>query len=233
MKSVRENRNSVEAPHHIISIETIKQSPAQVSPNIYNCILQSNPLPYHCNIKNMSSPAQNQATVMPKQKAKPTKRSVLTKLRSILRHRLILGRSLLDEIVEIKVGPSNRIFKIHKGLLCDRASYFKAVYQTSGDWKEKYEGLTLKTVNPNTFQRFVLWLYFSNILDNFETVQSVPGIELINCYLFADERDIPEMHNQVIDTILERIKATKIIFVKHQRFIWENTPDRAPLRRLL
>ena len=173
----------------------------------------------------MSSPAQDTPSVMPKQNVKPTNKCVPTKLPSILRHRLMLGRSLLDEIVEIKVGPSNTMFKIHKGLLCDRASYFRAVYQNPGDWKEKSEGLTLETVDQDTFQRFILWLYFNNVLDNFESVQSVPGLELINCYFFADQRNIPAMQNHVIDTILERVKTTKIIFVKHQRLIWENTPD--------
>ncbi|KAI4103907.1 MAG: hypothetical protein LQ339_004024 [Xanthoria mediterranea] len=163
----------------------------------------------------MSSPAQNTPSVMPQQNAKPT------------------NRSLLEEIVEIKVGPSNTMFKIHKGLLCDRASYFRAVYQNPGDWKEKSEGLALTAVDPNTFQRFMLWLYFNNILDNFETVQSVPGLELINCYFFADERGIPAMQNHVIDAILERVRITKTIFVKHQRLIWDNTPDGSPLRRLL
>ena len=181
----------------------------------------------------MSSPAQDTPSVMPKQNVKPTNKCVPTKLPSILRHRLMLGRSLLDEIVEIKVGPSNTMFKIHKGHLCDRASYFRAVYQNPGDWKEKSEGLTLETVDPDTFQRFILWLYFNNVLDNFESVQSVPGLELINCYFFADQRNIPAMQNHVIDTILERVKTTKIIFVKHQRLIWENTPDGSPLRRLL
>ncbi|CAL8583852.1 hypothetical protein XPA_009467 [Xanthoria parietina] len=81
----------------------------------------------------MSSPAQDTPSVMPKQNVKPT------------------NKSLLDEIVEIKVGPSNTMFKIHKGLLCDRASYFRAVYQNPGDWKEKSEGLTLETVDPRHF----------------------------------------------------------------------------------
>lgn len=156
------------------------------------------------------------------------------KLRSILfRRRLMLGRSLLEEIVEIKVGPLDKTFKVHKGLLCEKASYFKTVYQSPGDWKEKREGLILKDVDPAIFQHFVLWLYFGTIIDDDETIQSVKGIRLMHCYFFADERGIPGMQNQVIDTLLEKIKTTKLLFVKHQRLIWENTPDGSPLRRLL
>lgn len=182
----------------------------------------------------MSSATQDQTTVKPTEKAKPTKRSVVMKLRSILcRRRLMLGRSLLDEIVEIKVGPLDKTFKLHKGLLCEKASYFKTVYQSPGDWKEKREGLILKDVDPAIFQHFILWLYFGNIIDDDETMQSVKGIRLMQCYFFADERGIPGMQNQVIDTLLEKIKTTKVLFVKHQRLIWENTPDGSPLRRLL
>ncbi|KAL8754540.1 MAG: hypothetical protein Q9199_004271 [Rusavskia elegans] len=163
----------------------------------------------------MSSATEDQTTVKPTEKAKPTK------------------RSLLDEIVEIKVGPLDKTFKLHKGLLCEKASYFKTVYQSPGDWKEKREGLILKDVDPAIFQHFILWLYFGNIIDDDETMQSVKGMRLMQCYFFADERGIPGMQNQVIDTLLEKIKTTKVLFVKHQRLIWENTPDGSPLRRLL
>ncbi|KAL8886721.1 MAG: hypothetical protein Q9215_005600 [Flavoplaca cf. flavocitrina] len=163
----------------------------------------------------MSSAAQDQPVATPATNVKPT------------------NSSLLEDIVEIKVGPSDRIFKAHRGLLCERASYFKAILGNPGNWKENHEGLALKEVKPEIFQRFLLWLYFGNILDNNETAQSVAGTTLIHCYFFADERGVPGMHNHVIDTFLARIETTEIIFTKYQRLIWVNTPDGAPLRRLL
>ena len=145
----------------------------------------------------------------------------------------MLGRSLSDEILQIKVGPSDQVFEIHRGLLCDKASYFKAILESLGDWKEKREGIILKEVDPAIFERFDFWLNLDNVLYDHETAQSVPDIDLLKSYFFADERGVPGMQNQIIDTILEKVFYAKTLDIKHQRLIWENTPDRSPLRRLL
>ncbi|KAL8635140.1 MAG: hypothetical protein Q9226_009381, partial [Calogaya cf. arnoldii] len=95
------------------------------------------------------------------------------------------------------------------------------------------EGIVLKDVAPALFERFVLWLYFGNVLDDDETAQSVHGMDLLKCYFFADERGVPGMQNQIVDTILDKVHTAKNLEVGHQRLIWENTPDQSPLRRLL
>ena len=102
------------------------------------------------------------------------------------------------------------------------------------DWKEKQEGVvTLKDEDHGVFQRFVLWLYYGKILDRDETVESIPIQTLMDCYFLADRRDVPEMQNQLIDTILYKAKAANLVFSGFQQYIWKNTPESSPLRRLL
>lgn len=50
MMSARQDRSSVKARHATISIDFIKETPADISLNIYNCILQSILQLYHCSI---------------------------------------------------------------------------------------------------------------------------------------------------------------------------------------
>ncbi|KAL9030814.1 MAG: hypothetical protein Q9180_006871 [Flavoplaca navasiana] len=102
------------------------------------------------------------------------------------------------------------------------------------DWKEKQEGVaTLRDEDHGVFQRFVLWLYYGSVLDKDETVESIHPQILMDCYFLADRRDVPEMQNQVINTIICKAKAAGDIFSRFQRYVWRRTLESSPLRRLL
>ncbi|KAL8919621.1 MAG: hypothetical protein Q9172_004898 [Xanthocarpia lactea] len=142
-------------------------------------------------------------------------------------------RQLIDEIVTIKLEPSNKTFYIHKGLLCHHSSVFRAMMEH--DWKEKQEGIvTLKDEDHGTFERFMLWLYFGKVFDNDagETIETVSGKQLVDCYLLADRRDVPAMQNYIIDTILRKSQATRSLHCGLQRYVWGNTPEQSHLRSL-
>ncbi|KAL9036078.1 MAG: hypothetical protein Q9180_004505, partial [Flavoplaca navasiana] len=142
-----------------------------------------------------------------------------------------LLRELVDGLITIKLEPCNSTFYIHKGLLCHHSSVFKAMMEH--DWKEKQEAVvTLKDEDRDTFRRFVLWLYYRKILDNDESIATIPERKLIDCYFLADRRDIPAMQNFLIDALISKEKAVQFLFCHHQRYVWVNTPESSPLRRL-
>ncbi|KAL8771206.1 MAG: hypothetical protein Q9209_003377 [Squamulea sp. 1 TL-2023] len=141
-------------------------------------------------------------------------------------------RQLLDELVTVKLEPSNQIFYIHKGLLCHHSAVFKAMLEH--DWKEKQEGLViLKDEDPEPFRRFMLWLYWGKILDDDESISTISSTKLTECYFLADRRDVPAMQNLIIDTIIQKSIAENIIFVGVQSYVWQNTPEQSLLRKLL
>ncbi|KAL8906876.1 MAG: hypothetical protein Q9171_006091 [Xanthocarpia ochracea] len=142
-------------------------------------------------------------------------------------------RQLVDEIVTIKLEPSNKIFYIHKGLLCHHSSVFRAMMEH--DWKEKQEGIvTLKDEDHETFQRFMLWLYFGKVFDNDagETIETVSPKQLLDCYILADRRDVPAMQNYIIDTYIRKSQAARLLNFGLQRYVWGKTPEQSHLRRL-
>ncbi|KAL8859473.1 MAG: hypothetical protein Q9178_004151 [Gyalolechia marmorata] len=142
-------------------------------------------------------------------------------------------RQLVDEIVTIKLEPSNKTFYIHKGLLCHHSSVFRTMMEH--DWKEKQEGIvTLKDEDPETFQRFMLWLYFGKVIDNEagETIETVTARQLVDCYILADRRDVPAMQNYIINTYLRKSRTAPPLLHGLQRYIWRSTPEQSHLRRL-
>ncbi|KAI4274166.1 MAG: hypothetical protein LQ337_004131 [Flavoplaca oasis] len=179
----------------------------------------------------MSASKQSPSTGIVSQLKGPLLKYVIPNIPHFPR-RLRLCRQLVHGLVTIKLEPCNSTFYIHKGLLCHHSPVFKAMLEH--DWKEKQEGVaTLKDEDHGVFQRFVLWLYYGGVLDKDETVESIPIQTLVDCYLLADRRDVPEMRNQVIDTIFCKAKAANTVFSGFQRYIWKNTPESSPLRRLL
>ncbi|KAL8736201.1 MAG: hypothetical protein Q9166_000356 [cf. Caloplaca sp. 2 TL-2023] len=108
---------------------------------------------------------------------------------------------------------------------CAHSSYFEKLLASNSDWKENREGIVLKDEDPDIFERFNLWMYSGKIVDDDETLHTIPYLQVIPCYFFADKRGVPTMHNLA--------KATNQNFAKHQRLIWDNTPKNSPLRKLL
>ncbi|CAD0113470.1 unnamed protein product, partial [Aureobasidium uvarum] len=98
---------------------------------------------------------------------------------------------------QIIVGskPNIKTFTVHKELLCDSSTYFKAALN-NGIVETKEQTITLDDEDPNIFTTFVLWLYESKlntdvIYMGHETFQG----HLFNLYVFADKRGIVNLAN--------------------------------------
>ena len=140
-------------------------------------------------------------------------------------------RELYANIEFIKIGPQKQTFGIHRGLLCDKSSYFNAAL--NGEFKEATEGITLQDVHAITFQMFNLWLYSGHLLSEEQKRLSVDGVAtlLISACLFADYRGVPGMYNVAVDTLIRDVFCFGIT-TKLIRQVWNVTPEGSKLRRL-
>ena len=85
--------------------------------------------------------------------------------------------------------------------------------------------------DPATFQIVKNWLYTQKLVTEDEKGEdaSCSSKMLMALYVFGDARGIPHLQNAVINAI----RNQKAIPVPQVPYIFENTPESSPLRRLL
>ena len=87
---------------------------------------------------------------------------------------------MFDTVVEIKVGPRQVLFNVHKGLLCNASSFFKAALD--GGIKEVSERqIALPEDDPRTFKRFQLWLYSGSLIESPKEASATVGWVRLFC----------------------------------------------------
>ena len=116
-------------------------------------------------------------------------------------------------------------------MLCNVAPYFKAALD--GEFKEaKDKVLLLPEENATMFKRFQLWVYTNKILAEGEDENAIEYQTLADLYIFGDIRGIPDLQNGAMDTIIDKKASEKTIPAYEFRFIYKNSVDGSPLRRL-
>jgi len=130
------------------------------------------------------------------------------------------------------VGAEKKSFSIHKNLLCNAAPYFKAALD-GGFAESKSQVLELPEDDVKVFERFILWLYTSELLQENETIKDVSWDVLVELYIFGEARGISGFQNEVVDTFIDKQEVTSFITTDRAPRIYENTPTDSPLRRLL
>ena len=140
---------------------------------------------------------------------------------------------MYDTIVRITVGSEKALFHVHKGLICNASAYFKAAFE--GEFKEASEQLLdLPEERPQMFKRFLLWLYSGSIIESpKETCDKIHWKDLFGLYIFGDARSIPALQNAVIDALIDKCEQTDAIPTHYFVYIYDNTVDKSPLRRLV
>ncbi|KAL9631775.1 MAG: hypothetical protein Q9164_005706, partial [Protoblastenia rupestris] len=138
-----------------------------------------------------------------------------------------------DEIVRITVGSTTKkTFKIHKDLLCNVSSFFRAALR--GGFKEACDqSIDLLEDDPDTFERSQLWLYSRELRDASETTKDVKWTVLVRVFLFGEARGIPELQNAAIDLFLDKYVIQNEIPTTLLNMIYGSTRDDSPLRRLM
>ncbi|KAK4695923.1 hypothetical protein P7C71_g1920, partial [Lecanoromycetidae sp. Uapishka_2] len=137
-----------------------------------------------------------------------------------------------DNMVVIIVGKDSIAFNMHRGMLCNVAPYFKAAFD--GRFNEaKSKVLVLSEDDPEVFKRFQLWVYTDKVLEKGEAYGDISWTTLIELYVFGSIRGITDLQNAVVDILIDKSKSDNEVPTGDLQYIYNNTPEGSPLRRLL
>ncbi|THX68615.1 hypothetical protein D6D05_09350 [Aureobasidium pullulans] len=130
---------------------------------------------------------------------------------------MALIEALGGPTAQIIVGPpgNTQTFNIHKKLLCDSSTYFKAALN-NGFAETTSQKITLDDEDPAVFRTFASWLYHPSIVLPPEDLD-IQEEHLLKLYLFADKRGIVNLAN---DTITMFASFWADHFVVKYKTIW-------------
>ena len=130
------------------------------------------------------------------------------------------------------VGPSQEVFEIHRGILCNLSAYFRAAID--GKFKEAQDGRIILPVNdPEIFERFQLWAYRGTLLLQGQEIKNLNSTILTELYIFAEARDVPTLQNAAVDALIQWEVSVKKIPTNALSRIYANTRVTSPIRRLV
>jgi len=131
---------------------------------------------------------------------------------------------IFTTITWLHIGPSKRVFGIHKGLLCYHSLYFRAAL--TGPFSATAAAnntLILADEDPETFSRFNCWIY-AHKFDAKWTLE-----DLFDMYIFASKRLIRRFQNAIVDEMLIRVrKAEGVMSTSLLNRAWSDTPTLRP-----
>ncbi|KAI1959819.1 hypothetical protein LOZ58_004184 [Ophidiomyces ophidiicola] len=139
-------------------------------------------------------------------------------------------------VITITVGESEAQFQAHKDLLCQKSPFFNGALMR--DFKEAGENaISLPEDDPDTFERFLQWLY-SGIyeLSGLKTDEEVDEryFQLAQLYTLADKLEVPRLKHDIINELfMMKTDPDKPPQVDVIAYIYENTRERSPLRKLM
>jgi hypothetical protein len=134
-----------------------------------------------------------------------------------------------DELVTFLIGKDQRKYLVHKSFACYYSPVLNAAF---------IEGQTqtyiLEDTTPDSFERFVNWLYTQKI-EAYKEGENVGIFFRITAqlYVLAQKFLIPRLQNCVLDAIENARSVSGYIPTFQIVYAWESTPSESPLRRLL
>ena len=139
--------------------------------------------------------------------------------------------SLDTGTVQVKVGQEEKVFTIHKGVLCGVSPFFRAAFE--GQFVEGTEQvLRLPEDDSTLFRHFQLWVYTKHILEDGEALSTVKYKLLIDLHIFGDKYGIPGLQDAAIDVLIDEVIATKWYPTSLFDHVYQNTASDSPLRGL-
>lgn len=118
---------------------------------------------------------------------------------------------------------------IHKSLACHHSPVFKAAFE--GPWIEgQNQRMDLKETTADVVTLLIRWLY-SNELECEENRGSTDPSTLISLWLLADRLFIPDLQNEAIVYIAERLAGHNL--VSTSSLVYDNSLPGSPLRRIM
>ncbi|KAH0030899.1 hypothetical protein KCU78_g2941, partial [Aureobasidium melanogenum] len=128
--------------------------------------------------------------------------------------------SLLLESRDAVTGPTAQIivgsgqdiqeFSIHKKLLCDSSTYFKAAL-TNGFAETHDQKITLDDESPAIFRTYVVWLYQTRLdRDTMPEGDQEVQRHMLELYVFAAKRGVTNLANDTITMLASRLTNTEV-----------------------
>jgi hypothetical protein len=126
-----------------------------------------------------------------------------------------LRDAITGPTAQIIVGSSAGIktYSIHKKLLCDSSTYFKAALN-NGFVETKEQTITLDDEDPAIFRTFALWLYEGKLNKKTLPLDVYIGVlenYLLKLYVFADKRGIGNLANDTITMLAAYWSENRVI----------------------
>lgn len=145
-----------------------------------------------------------------------------------------LIESLYDERISVVVGPEKKIYRVHKGLLCECSKFFKAAF--NGSFSEAARGvIEIPEEDVLTFDIIYTWLYINKLIriGKGENV-ACDGYNFALLWIFGDKFDMPRLCNEAIDGILHGYQDEGyILHGCDVRIIYSMTAENSLLRKAL
>ena len=137
-------------------------------------------------------------------------------------------------MITIKVGKEKQEFHTYRGVICYQSSFFRAALNSS--FREGRTGIVeLPTEDPKIFQLVNTWLNTGRLYRVQDNGKAVPldATDLCSLYIFGDARGMPGLKNIAVDHLIKRTSEKWSLIVGKAPFVYENTPESSPLRRLI
>ena len=114
-------------------------------------------------------------------------------------------------------------------MLCSKSPFFQAALQ--GEFREGNEQtVELPETSASTFERFMLWIYTSRILNDEEKPATVDTLALLNLWTFGDFCGARRLQNDTMDCLIEGSRFNPK--GPHPETIYASTQKGSPLRKL-
>lgn len=130
----------------------------------------------------------------------------------------------------VLVGPAERPFTLHQGLVCAKSKFFKAA--CSRRWLEGQQKIVrLPEANPEAFQEYCKWTYSDYIV----SINSTGAATLLNkLFILGDALDDLKLRNRVTYELLTGLVALGM-YPKASLLqpIWESTLAGSLFRKMM
>lgn len=120
-------------------------------------------------------------------------------------------------------------FVVHENVVEPHSEFVRLALNR--DWKEAKERIIkLPDVEPNVFEMYHCWLYHIQPCRNSYTTSYTT---LVKAYCLGERLIDINFKDVVIDSIVQELKMTSAFDLGLVQLVYENTPEKSPLRRLL
>ncbi|TVY88126.1 hypothetical protein LAWI1_G006725 [Lachnellula willkommii] len=133
-----------------------------------------------------------------------------------------------SKLVTLVVGPEKKEFVVHKEFACQYSPVFQAAF--NGEFIEgQTQNYVLEDVTEPVARLLVNWLYTQQLdIWRYKSGHAEKAAEDLSIYKLL----LPGLQNLIVHTIQEINRATKYTSIGCINYVYENTCEESPLRKL-